>query len=658
MLWVAGVYFVLALVAVDMAKGPGAITNVWFANAAAMAVLATAPRRRWPLLLLAVTLANLAANWLLRDNLLLSASFVPGNLVELGLGAWLLRRQGLALNFDKSPAAFARTLAYAGLLPQVAGASLGAATLQWHGFASFQSAWLGWYVDSTLGALAVLPLALALRQAQLNGTRTGLFRPLPLLFLALTLATVFAAFWYLPWPFVVVALPLVASVFFVSSAATFGLCFVLVLTVCAGLDYGWFHIQNGTRLLSNLFLYLPAAAAVLPAQFLALVVSRMKQLQADTDALTLVGADIVAVFDVQGNFRGLNRAFERTFGHRRDALLGRPLMSIVERSHVKRVMTAFEQARRGQLACLRVERKTAQGLRVLDIAYEPVPDADGNIGRVVMSAHDVTELVHVQRELERTVERLHSVNEGLQQFVRIASHDMREPLNTIAQFCNLVETYHLHELTPDAQQYFQHIGGGAKRMRHLLDDVLSFARLDSGAEVTLHSVPLSGVMHVVRDALAARIKDSQATITIREPLPEVWGNHSLLVLLFQNLVSNGIKFMPSERQPELQIGSRDDGEFVVVTVADNGIGIEAADQAQLFTPFKRLHTRRLYEGTGLGLAICKRIAEALLGTITLQSTPGQGTQVLVRLKRADGTVAVAQPEQSEEPESALLTNRV
>jgi signal transduction histidine kinase len=251
----------------------------------------------------------------------------------------------------------------------------------------------------------------------------------------------------------------------------------------------------------------------------------------------------------------------------------------------------------------------------------------------LLSAHDVTDIVDVQRQLERTVERLRNANEGLQQFVRIASHDLREPLNTIAQFCALVQTDHSHELSPSGRLYFEHIGGGATRMRGLLDDVLSFARLEAGAAVALQSVAMTGVLHTVVAALGARIAQRQARVELAAPLPTVLGNESLLVLLFQNLVSNGIKFVAAEQAPHVRISGRDDGEHVVITVADNGIGIAADEQGPLFTPFKRLHTRRQYDGTGLGLAICKRIVEALGGTIGLESEVGAGTQLHVRLRR-------------------------
>jgi two-component system, sensor histidine kinase and response regulator len=169
-------------------------------------------------------------------------------------------------------------------------------------------------------------------------------------------------------------------------------------------------------------------------------------------------------------------------------------------------------------------------------------------------------------------------------------------------------------------------------MRKLLDDVLSFERLEGGADIELRRVPLDAVFASVLAALEARISHSGARVEVAAPLPVVMGQESLLVLLFQNLVSNGIKFTEAGQQPQVSVGWRGQGDLVVVTVADRGIGIAAGDQRELFVPFKRLHTRRTYDGTGLGLAISRRITDAMGGSIRLESQPGEGTQVHVSLR--------------------------
>ena len=170
-------------------------------------------------------------------------------------------------------------------------------------------------------------------------------------------------------------------------------------------------------------------------------------------------------------------------------------------------------------------------------------------------------------------------------------------------------------------------------MRCLLDDVLSFARLEEGSCIEESDIALTEVLDSVLAAVGARIAQSQAQIERPAGLHSVRGSESLLVLLFQNLVSNAVKFVPAGRAPRVRVSSRVDGDDIVVTVADNGIGISASGQAELFQPFKRLHTRRQYDGTGLGLTICKRIAEAVGGSIELSSVVDVGTQVHVRLRR-------------------------
>ena len=639
--WLGGGYFVLALVSIELALQPQVIADVWFPNALAIGVLATAPRKRWGLMLLAVALANFAANVVLRGAPLLSASFVPGNLAEIAFGAWLLARSGLARRFADDGVAFIAAIAAGGLAPQILGATIGAAVLHAYGFASFNVAWPVWYVDSTLGAMAVLPLTLSIRQWHGPAAWRQLLKPLPLLFAGLTAATVVFAFRVMPYPFAFVSLPLVAGVFLFAPVVTFSLAFVLVLTVLVGFDFGWFQRPPHTAPWSNIFLYLPAAATVLPAQLLTVVVQRMRRMQADTAALTMIGTDVAALFDARGVFRSVNLSYSRYFGRDATTVIGRRIEEVVTPNNAALVRERFEHVMKsGQPLRAQSEIETALGRRILDVEYLPVLHAQdgGPPGGVLFSSHDVTELVSMQRELESNVSHLRAANDGMQQFVRIASHDMREPLNTIVQFCGLIETAPQADLSTANREYFRHIRTGALRMRALLDDVLSLVRLDQSDAMPLRAVALKGVLAAVTDALAARISQRSAHITLGE-LHAVQGHESLLVLLFQNLISNSIKFTPPERAPEVRVVSRIEGPWVIVTVSDRGIGIPLADQASLFVPFKRLHTRRQYDGTGLGLAICKRVVELMKGEITLESHPNVGTSVHVRLPAADAGAA-------------------
>jgi signal transduction histidine kinase len=219
-----------------------------------------------------------------------------------------------------------------------------------------------------------------------------------------------------------------------------------------------------------------------------------------------------------------------------------------------------------------------------------------------------------ERELARA-------NQGLEQFVRMASHDLREPLNTITQFGRLLEADH----GPHAAGRRAALPAADERRRRthatLLDDVLHFARVQRGALDDPHPVALDAVLADVLEALDARVRRSGAQVTL-VALPVVQGHPSMLHLLFQNLLSNAIKFVPPGQVPQVQVDARTADGWALVTVADQGIGIAAADLPKLFQPFQRLHLRRQYEGTGLGLAMARQIAQAHGGDVQVQSEPG------------------------------------
>ncbi|MBL8333437.1 MAG: histidine kinase, partial [Rubrivivax sp.] len=225
---------------------------------------------------------------------------------------------------------------------------------------------------------------------------------------------------------------------------------------------------------------------------------------------------------------------------------------------------------------------------------------------------------------------LDHANRGLEQFVRMVSHDLREPLNTITQFGRLVDEDHGAAMPAQARHFVRLMNGGAARMRRLLDDVLHYARAQRGLTVDRHPVELDAVLHDALQGLQARIGASGARVQVA-PLPVVPGQASLLQLLFQNLLSNALKFVAPGQVPEVEVSASVADGWVEVSVQDQGIGIAEADQARVFEPFQRVHLRRDYDGTGLGLALARQIAQAHGGDIRLRSAPGKGSCFTVRL---------------------------
>lgn len=248
-------------------------------------------------------------------------------------------------------------------------------------------------------------------------------------------------------------------------------------------------------------------------------------------------------------------------------------------------------------------------------------------------AEALAELRASHAQLQNTAEELKLANEGLLQFVRISSHDLREPLNTVVQFVGLVEEDHSAGLPDDARHYLKLVRSAGERMRTLLDDVVRYARLQRGETEPRTPVALGPLLAELCEALAAQLDATDAELRIGA-LPVVQGHASLLSLLFQNLVSNALKFMPEGRAPRIEVSARSAGGMVTVTLEDNGIGITPEGMDQLFQPFARLNLRREFEGSGLGLAICRQIAEAHGGTISVRSRQGEGSAFAVTLPLA------------------------
>lgn len=227
-----------------------------------------------------------------------------------------------------------------------------------------------------------------------------------------------------------------------------------------------------------------------------------------------------------------------------------------------------------------------------------------------------------RRRLESARQVLQRSNEELRQFAYVASHDLQEPLRTVASFTQLLVRRFRGQAGPDADACVNFIVDGVERMSRLIHDLLEYSR--SGNAGTVPSEPISAeeVLHEVILSLAASIKDSGASIT-HDSLPEVWIENRSLFLLLQNLVGNAIKYR-SESPPAIHIWAESSDEDWLFSVKDNGIGIAPQYHDRIFGIFKRLHGKEI-PGTGIGLAICHRIVQGHGGRIWVESQPGSGS---------------------------------
>ncbi|SDL25879.1 HAMP domain-containing protein [Nonomuraea maritima] len=233
-------------------------------------------------------------------------------------------------------------------------------------------------------------------------------------------------------------------------------------------------------------------------------------------------------------------------------------------------------------------------------------------------------------DLDAQAVELRRSNAELEQFAYVASHDLQEPLRKIATFCQLLEKRYGSSLDERGTQYIRFAVDGATRMQVLINDLLSFSRVGR-----LHGdrrpVDLGRTLDKVIDDLSAAVEESGATIERPDELPEVMGDPTMLGLLWQNLVSNAIKFRDQERPPVIRVGCEPADDGWLFSVEDNGIGIEAEFADKIFVIFQRLHSREAYSGTGIGLAMCKKIVENHDGRIWLDSARTGGARLCFTL---------------------------
>lgn len=231
-------------------------------------------------------------------------------------------------------------------------------------------------------------------------------------------------------------------------------------------------------------------------------------------------------------------------------------------------------------------------------------------------------------ELERS-------NSELEQFAYLASHDLQEPLRKVASFTQLLQRRYAGRLDARADQYIEFAVDGAKRMQALINDLLQYSRVGRSArEPAL--VSSDAALAQARNNLAALMEETGATMETGH-LPLVLAELTLLTAVFQNLLSNALKFSGG-KPPRVVITTRRDGDFWLFSFADNGIGIEPEYAERIFVIFQRLHERSAYEGTGIGLAMTRKIIEYFGGRIWLDTTYTEGSRFLFTLPVPDETM--------------------
>lgn len=260
-----------------------------------------------------------------------------------------------------------------------------------------------------------------------------------------------------------------------------------------------------------------------------------------------------------------------------------------------------------------------------EISANVVKDVNGKPISFVGITKDISERKNAEREREDLINDLKRSNKELQQFAYVASHDLQEPLRTIASFTELIERRYRGQLDKDADEFIEFIVDGTNRMQAMIKDLLQYSRVQTkGGEFT--STDIQKALDQALSNLKVSIEENNAEIT-HDELPTVVADEKQFIQLFQNLISNAIKFRKEEEPPKIHISACKDEEKneYVFAVSDNGIGMDPEQSKRIFEIFQRLHTREEYKGTGIGLAVAKKILERHGGRIWVESEPEKGT---------------------------------
>lgn len=260
------------------------------------------------------------------------------------------------------------------------------------------------------------------------------------------------------------------------------------------------------------------------------------------------------------------------------------------------------------------------------VRTDRIPYIDEETGEKLMfvSSLDLTPIMKVKAELTRS-------NEELEQFTRVASHDLQEPLRKIIFFSEFLERDLGRDLTSEAKADLDAIVAAGRRMQNLIKGFLSLARM-GGGEISLSVIdPKACIEAALRQIRLPSEKQIQFSFA---PMPAVIANADHLAQVFQNLIANAAKFAPPDSKIVIEFTAEQDGNTTILGVRDNGIGVPPEHRTTIFEPLTRLHSRDAYEGSGIGLAICKKTVEHLGGEIWVDPNPSGGSHFKIRLRSA------------------------
>ncbi|MEJ7821293.1 MAG: PAS domain S-box protein, partial [Chitinophagaceae bacterium] len=360
--------------------------------------------------------------------------------------------------------------------------------------------------------------------------------------------------------------------------------------------------------------------------------------------------DAIICMDTSGIITVWNPQAEKVFGWKENEMIGRELVdTIIPPQHRDSHLTGMKKYHEtGEGPILRnpfeITGINKRGHEFpIELSVVPIKQKDSEFFCAFI--RDITDrklasnlLKELNDHLQKQAKLLATSNEELERYAYVASHDLQEPLRMVTNFLQLLQKKYDDKLDETAQKYINFAVDGAGRMKTLVMDLLEFSKI-STAKLPHKLINLNAVITHIRQALKVSIDESNAAINVQF-LPKVLGNESQLSQLFQNLISNAIKYRGIQ-QPIINIGYTEKAEEWQFYVKDNGIGMDAKFFDKIFIIFQRLHNKAEYSGTGIGLALCKKIVELHGGKIWVESVIGGGSTFYFTILKIKATNTVS-----------------
>lgn len=362
---------------------------------------------------------------------------------------------------------------------------------------------------------------------------------------------------------------------------------------------------------------------------------RASESQARLAAIVESSDDAIISKDLNGIIRSWNIGAERILGYRAEEVLGRHISVIAAPETVGEFPTILSRIAKGErVEHYQTRRRTKDGrILTVSLTVSPVRDDKGRIIGASKILRDMTQREKQEQELREANEALQRSNSDLEQFAYSASHDLQEPLRIVASYTGMLKRRFGGQLGPEADEYIQHTLNGVQRMHQLLKDLLFYAHAAQPLDGEEVLTDADAALHDAIANLKAAIEESGAVIQA-SALPKVRIRHVHLEQVFQNLISNAIRYRGVD-PPQIAISTLPQGAGWLFCVRDNGIGIDPKYQEEIFGIFKRLHSSAEYPGTGMGLAICQRLVQQAKGRIWVESESGKGATFCFTLPRAE-----------------------